>query len=430
MESNPGVVSYRRRVLDAGLDGLIAAGARALVIEGAKAVGKSVTAARRVDRTYLLEDPAVQELVAANPAAAIGAGSVLIDEWQHVPPTWDAVRRAVDAQALTLPVLLTGSAGAATPGTHSGAGRMVTLHMRPFTLFERDLAEPSVSLSELLTGARAPLAGETTIALHDYVSEIVTGGFPGIRATPQPLRRALLRGYIDRVIDRDFAELGRSIRNPQALRRWMAAYGAATSTTASFETIRDAASGGHNDKPARLTTQPYRDALERLYVLDPVPAWSPSNNHIGELASAPKHHLVDTALVTSMLGLDAAALLRGEQGGVSTPRGNPILGSLFESLVTQSVRVYAQAAEASIGHLRTHRGIHEVDLIVERPDGKVVAIEVKLGGAIGDDDVRHLHWLADRIGPNLLDAVVISTGPFAYRRLDGVAVVPAALLGP
>jgi uncharacterized protein len=427
---NPDTAPYRRRVLDTELDRLISAGARALVVEGAKAVGKSVTAARRVDRAYMLEDRAVRELVAANPAAAIGAGSVLIDEWQRVPPAWDAVRRAVDAQALTGAVFLTGSAGQANPGTHSGAGRMVTLHLRPFTLFERDLAEPTVSLSELLSGDRPALAGETTVALSDYVSEIVAGGFPGIRATSEPLRRSLLRGYVDRVIDRDFAELGRSIRNPQALRRWMAAYSAATSTSTSFETIRDAATAGHADKPARLTTQPYRDALERLYILDPVPAWSPSNSHISELAGAPKHHLVDTSLVTSMLGLDAAALLRGEQGGVPTPHGDPILGALFESLVTQSVRVYAQAAEASIGHLRTHRGSHEVDLIVERPDGKVVAVEVKLAGAIDDSDIRHLHWLADRIGSQLLDAVVISTGPYAYRRADGIAVVPAALLGP
>jgi hypothetical protein len=107
------------------------------------------------------------------------------------------------------------------------------------------------------------------------------------------------------------------------------------------------------------------------------------------------------------------------------------LGALFESLVTLDVRVYAQAAEARVGHLRTHRGAHEVDLIVARADQSVVAIEVKLASAVNDHDVRHLRWLREEIGDRLVDAVVITTGDYAYRRPDdGIAVIPAALLGP
>jgi hypothetical protein len=94
------------------------------------------------------------------------------------------------------------------------------------------------------------------------------------------------------------------------------------------------------------------------------------------------------------------------------------------------LRVYAQANEAKVYHLRTHDGRHEVDFIIERDDHKVVALEVKLAGSVGDDDVVHLHWLRDRLGEDLLDAAVITTGPYAYRRRDGIAVIPAALLGP
>jgi predicted AAA+ superfamily ATPase len=107
-----------------------------------------------------------------------------------------------------------------------------------------------------------------------------------------------------------------------------------------------------------------------------------------------------------------------------------LLGALFESLVTQSVRVYAQASEARVQHLRTRAGEHEVDLIVERDDQRVLAIEVKLTRTVRDQDVRHLLWLRDQIGDDLLDSVVVTTGGEAYRRKDGVAVVPAALLGP
>lgn len=99
-------------------------------------------------------------------------------------------------------------------------------------------------------------------------------------------------------------------------------------------------------------------------------------------------------------------------------------------MVTLDVRVYAQGAEAQVGHLRTHAGEHEVDLIVKRGDHRVLAIEVKLAHTVGDDDVRHLHWLAGQIGDDLIDAVIVTTGTEAYRRKDGVAVVPAALLGP
>jgi predicted AAA+ superfamily ATPase len=112
------------------------------------------------------------------------------------------------------------------------------------------------------------------------------------------------------------------------------------------------------------------------------------------------------------------------------PRDGTLLGALFESLVTLCVRVYAQGTEAAVGHLRTFSGNREVDLIVEAQDKRVVAIEVKLKRAIKDDDVRNLHWLQAAIGDELLDAIVINTGENAYRRTDGVGVVPAALLGP
>lgn len=116
---------------------------------------------------------------------------------------------------------------------------------------------------------------------------------------------------------------------------------------------------------------------------------------------------------------------------MAIPRDGTLLGALFESLVTQSLRAYAQAAEAArVSHLRTRGGEHEVDLIVERGDGGIVAFEVKLAASIEDSDCRHHHWLSDRIGEDLLDAVVITTGGEAYRRPDGIGVIPAGVLGP
>jgi predicted AAA+ superfamily ATPase len=299
------------------------------------------------------------------------------------------------------------------------------------TLTERGVAEPTVSLRELLAGGRPPLHGATAVGLDGYADEICRSGFPGLRGLSDRARRAQLDGYIDRVIDRDVRlEAGHAVRALGALRRWLTAYGAATATTAAYDVIRDAATPGERDKPAKPTVQAYREALERLWIVDPLPAWLPTSSHLRRLGSAPRHHLADPALAARLLGVQPDALLEAGTQGPLTPRDGTLLGQLFESLVTLDVRVHAQADEARVGHLRTHGGEHEVDLIVERGDHRVVAIEVKLARTVRDGDLRHLRWLQDQLGDQLLDAVVITTGPDAYRRPDGIGVVPAALLGP
>lgn len=301
--------------------------------------------------------------------------------------------------------------------------------MRPLSLVERIGTAPTVSLTDLLTGGRGPIEGTSDLRLEDYTDEILRSGFPGFRDLGVRALRAQLEGYISRIVDRDFPEL-RPVRNPAALRRWMTAYAAATATTTTFEKIRDASSSGQETTPARSTVTPYRDVLERLFILDPLPGWKPTLNRLSELTLPPKHHLADPALAATLLGASAGALLQGQALGPSIPRDGTLLGALFESLVTLSVRVYAQSAEASVAHLRTVNGDREIDLIVDRGDGRVVAIEVKLASSPRDSSIRHLKWLEERMGSDLLDAIVITTGAEAYRRKDGIAVVPAVLLGP
>jgi len=173
----------------------------------------------------------------------------------------------------------------------------------------------------------------------------------------------------------------------------------------------------------------YREALERLWLLDPLAAWMPTRSHLNRLAGAPKHFLVDPALSARLAGVDSGALLRGE-GPKLLPRDGTYLGALFESLALLCVRVYAQAAEARVSHFRTKAGEREIDMIVERGDGRVLPVEVKLSQTVDDSDVRHLRWLRDQQGSDVVDAMVLTTGPAAYRRTDGIAVVPLSLLGP
>ncbi|WP_236848182.1 DUF4143 domain-containing protein [Chlorobaculum limnaeum] len=157
----------------------------------------------------------------------------------------------------------------------------------------------------------------------------------------------------------------------------------------------------------------------------------PHDGHPGtaciDWRSQPKLHLADPALAARIFALDTKAVLSGKEPGVTVSRNGAIPGRLFESLVTLGIRVFEQTAEAQVSHLRLHGGRQEVDLIVERGDQREFAIEVKLCSTVTDSDVRHLLWLHQQIGVDLLDSLVIHSGRYSYRRSDGI---PTALLGP
>ncbi|MDO5495690.1 MAG: DUF4143 domain-containing protein [bacterium] len=416
-------MDYLRRTIDLELDELLPL-APAIAIDGPKGVGKTGTAVRRAATTWFLDRPAQQEVARADfDFSSVGPGTLLLDEWQRVPQVWDAVRRQVDDGALPGRFLLTGSASPSDPsGTHSGAGRILSLRMRPMALHERGGVVPTVSMSHLLEGTAAPVGGSSNLELAQYVDAIVSSGFPAISAAAPRLRRGLLDSYVQAVIDRDLPELGFGVRRPEVLKRWLAAYAAASSTTTSYSRILDATTGGDGTQPATTTTIAYRDHLTKLWLLDPVPGWIPANNPIRRLQQAPKHQLADPALAVSLLGLTAPRLVGGS--------GAHMAGPLFESLATLGVRVMAQASEARVYHLRMSGGDREVDLIVEGPEGQILALEVKLAPSVTDHDVRHLRWLRDQIPERVADLAVITTGTHAYRRRDGVAVIPLALLGP
>jgi len=253
-------MAYRSRILENELDELGSA-LPAIAIEGPKGVGKTETASRRAKTVHRLDDPDDLAFAQADPRRLLqSAPPVLLDEWQRLPETWDLVRRAVDSGATPGTFLLTGSASPAPDAAlHSGAGRIATIRMRPLSLAERLDGEASVSLSTLLEGDRPSLAGETEMTLEDYAAEIVGSGFPGLIGLPDRASRTQLDGYLARIVDRDFPELGHVLRNPAGLHRWMIAYAAATSTSASFEKIRDAATGGEGEKPSRRGAAPSAD---------------------------------------------------------------------------------------------------------------------------------------------------------------------------
>ncbi|MFE1082690.1 ATP-binding protein [Brevibacterium sediminis] len=416
-------MDYLSRTIDLELDELLNE-TPAIAVDGPKGVGKTDTASRRSDIAWYLDDPAQRDILrSAFSLKSIPKGTVLLDEWQQLPQIWDSVRRLVDAGAPNGRFLLTGSASPVnTAGTHSGAGRILSLRMRPMGVHERGLTTPTVSLAQLLSGQATSVDGTTTLQLTDYAEAIVSSGFPGIMNSPLRIRRRMIDAYLQRIVDRDLPDLGFTVRRPETLRRWLAAYAAASSTTTAYSRLLDTTTAGDGTQPAKTTTIAYRDHLSQLWLLDPVPGWVPTNSPNRRLQQAPKHHLADPALAASLLNQTAESLL--------SPRGAHLAGPLFESLVTLGVRVMAQAAEASVSHLRLHGGEREVDLVVEGVDGAIVGIEVKLAADVSDSDVKHLRWLREQVPDRVTDLVVVTTGTTAYRRNDGIAVVPLALLGP
>jgi len=429
------MAEYIDRVVDTVLDAyqpLLSA----VELYGAKGVGKTETASQRATSVLRLDVAAdVERLRADSKILEELPGPVLIDEWSRMPESWDMVRRAVDDGAAPGRFILTGSSTVPKGAVvHSGAGRIVRLRMRPLSLAERKVENACVSLADLLSGS-IEIGGQTTVRMADYVHEIVASGFPGIRPQPEGVRRMLLNSYVDDLALREFPEQGYPVRKPQVLKAWLTAYGAATATTTSYNRILEASTAGESQKPNKGTTTTYRDVLAGLWVVDPLEAWLPTLNRLERLAQSPKHFLVDPALTCRLLNLNEKQLLQGSQGNPSARRGEilregTLLGALFEHLSVLSLRVYAQAAEAKIFHMRTQGGDHEIDMILQSQDGRILPVEVKLAQAVRDEDVRHILWLREKLGSDCLDGMVLSTGEYAYRRKDGIAVVPLALLGP
>ena len=204
---------------------------------------------------------------------------------------------------------------------HSGAGRIGRLRMRPMTLEERRVGEPAVSLTHLLEGGREQLHGQTDVGLSRYVEEILASGFPALRSLSGRVRRFQLDSCLRNPVDRDVPEQGLAVRRPDALMAWLRAYAAATSSTAGYSQILDAATLGQGDKPARSTSDAYRRVLESLWLLDPVPL-ELGGSQFTRLGRSPKRHLADPALAACLLALNEAKLL-GTGGGPVGPKGGP-----------------------------------------------------------------------------------------------------------
>ncbi|GHU05197.1 ATPase AAA [Betaproteobacteria bacterium] len=416
--------SYLPRVVDSALvERLGRIGA--VLIEGVKGCGKTLTARRHAQSEVLLDlDEAARHTAEIAPLNLLrGATPRLIDEWQLVPSLWNAVRREVDARELDGQFILTGSARPKDDATrHTGAGRFSRLRMRPLSLAESGLSTRQVSLAGLLTG-ELPETGQAVLTLDDMIEEVCHGGWPADRKRSTGQARRNLADYAGEFVRADLKTVDGVRRDPRRVEALLKALARNTASQASTITLaKDAA---HNGRPmAEETAAQYLLALELLMVYEPLPAWEPVLRGKARLRSQPKHYLVDPALGAALLGAGVDEF----QHDLKT------FGFFFEALAVRDLRIYAQAAHAGVWHYRDSNNL-EIDAIVDAGMGRWCAFEVKLGGGNAVEDAAdQLKKFAAKIDTQSAGSpaalCVLSASGYVYTRPDGVAVVPLGVLGP
>ena len=397
----------------------------ALLIEGPKWCGKTWTGKHAAKSVLYMQDPdkgaGYMELSRTMPSRLLkGEKPRLIDEWQEAPVLWDAVRFDVDQTGEWGQYILTGSA---TPRDdnkpkHTGTGRIARLRMRPMTLFESMESVGSVSLRQLFEG-QEDVEGESQLDIPDLAKVICRGGWPEAVAKRQTSAQ-IARNYVDAVVNVDVQKVDGVERNPYRVRQLLRSYARNISTMASLTTVL--ADIQANDVAFSDTTMyGYVNALRRIFLIEDIPAWKPSLRSKAAIRTSEKRQFVDPSIATAVLRANVDSILDNFN----------YFGFLFESLVARDLRVYAQALDGEIFHYRDKDNL-EADLVIRLNDDRWAAVEVKLGSKEIEDGAKHLIELRNKVDtskvgePSFL--MVVTGGQFAYRRNDGVFVVPIGCL--
>ena len=425
----PVLRKYWPRLADAELNDRLARSG-AVLIEGPRACGKTVTARQIAASSVMLDaEPSARRAAAVDPGFMLeGKNPRLIDEWQLVPEVWNQVRHAVDERPGRGHFILTGSAVPPDDITrHTGAGRIGRLRLRPMSLFELERSTGAVSLMRLLAGDPVPsLAAKLSVRqLADFVC---VGGWPGHLGSseedpPLSVEDAMAenRDYLGEVCRTDIRRVDGSDRDPARVGRFLQSLGRNVATCASMSTLaRD--TGGPDRHLTNHTARSYMTALERLMIVEDQPPWAPHLRSRSRLRTAARRHFTDPSLAVAALSATPEHLLSDFEW----------FGFLFESMVVRDLRVYARASGADVYHYRDNTGL-EVDAVVDAGPGQWAAFEIKLGASRVDEAAKALLKLADRVdtdrcGKPAALGVIVGSG-YGYARPDGVGVIPVGGLG-
>lgn len=393
----------------------------AVLVEGAKWCGKTTTAHQTSTSAIYLQDPdnaaSYRAMADTKPSLLLkGDKPRLLDEWQTVPVLWDAVRFDVDRSGEVGQYILTGSAVPLDNQTeHTGTGRISRMVMRPMSLFESLESNGTISLASLFAG-NIDVESMSSLTIEKIAYAICRGGWPSSISMKSAAALQVATNYVESVINMDVSRVDGVEKNPERVRLLLRSLARNIATLTTQQTILadiEATDMTLSDKTLAM----YLNALRRIFVVEDVPAWQPSLRSKTAIRSASKRCFVDPSIATAVLRANPDSILEDFE----------LFGFLFEALCIRDMRIYADANDGDLFHYRDQSGL-ESDMIVRLRNGKWGAVEVKLGSKQIEDAAKNLIALKSKINsekmgePSFL--MILTGGEYAYRRGDGVLVVP------
>ncbi len=421
-------MNYRSRIADDIL-GRKLEGKGAVLIEGPKWCGKTTTAEQLAASILYMDDPEKKEqnitMSELNPKRLLkGATPRLIDEWQLAPKLWDAIRFEVDHRSELGQFVLTGSAVPADTKeiTHSGTGRFTWLAMRPMSLYESGDSTGEVSLKALFDGAEE-IDGSANISIDRLAFLVCRGGWPQAVDMREEIALDQAVDYYDAVVHSDINRADNVQKNPERVKRLMRSYARNQGSQVPNTVIAQDIAANDETPISEETVASYLSALRKIFVVEDMPAWNPNLRSKTAIRSSDTRYYIDPSIAAAALGIGPNDLVNDLK----------TFGFLFETLCVRDLRVFADALNGQVYHYRDKDG-QECDAVVHLRNGAYGLIEIKLGGEkLIEEGAESLKAMRSKIDTGKMKApsflmVLTGTGDYAYRRHDGVCVVPIGCL--
>lgn len=419
--------NYKARIIDKKIDKYLSVFG-AICIEGPKWCGKTWTSSYHSNSEIYIGDPSGnfqnRQLAQMSPSLVLdGETPRLIDEWQEVPPLWDAVRYKVDQVPKKGQFILTGSATPNHKGIlHSGAGRIARIRMRTMSLYESGDSSGDVSLEDLCNGKLTPkMTGE--VDLKNVIEFIIRGGWPASLGLPIESAALLPKEYLEAVLNDDIYRVDGVKRNTHKMRLLLRSLARNESTTVSNKTLKNDIKEIDDEDIDTATIADYLNILDRLFITDNQKPFSTKIRSSVRIKQSEKRHFCDPSLACALLNITPHMLLNDLE----------TLGFLFESLCERDLKIYAESIDAHVYHYQDYKN-REIDTIIELNDGRWCAIEIKLGANQIESAAENLKKIYEEMEKDpksiLPSAMIIVCGlsNAAYQREDGIYVVPLTAL--
>jgi len=422
---------YKPRVIDVLLKRKLA-GKGAVLIKGPKWCGKTTTAEQIAKSVLYMADTGSRDqnikLANIDPHLILkGANPRLIDEWQVAPVLWDAIRFEIDHRKKHGQFILTGSVVMHDKQDrkqiqHSGTGRIARLIMRPMSLWESGDSNGQVSLKELFDSPEH-ISGTCDLILLDIAYVTCRGGWPDTISMDHDIALDQAFDYVDAVAETDISEVDHVNRNPEQTRRLLRSYARNQGTQTPLTTLRDDMKANESKTFSEDTVSSYVKALNRIYVIEDMQAWNPNLRSKTAIRTSDNRYFIDPSIATAALGLGPTDLIND----LNT------FGLIFETLCVRDLRVFANAIDGNVYHYRDKDKL-ECDAVVHLRNGSYGLIEIKLGGdSLIEEGVKNLLTLAKKIDTTKMNnpsfmMILTAVGKYAFRRKDGIYIVPIGCL--